>query len=561
VSEGDVALRCASALVDGLVVRGVRDACVSPGSRSTPLALALARHPAIDVHVHLDERASGFFALGLAKASGAPVAVACTSGTAAANLLPAIVEASTSRVPLVVLTADRPPELRGVGANQTIDQVGLFGRYARFLEDAPVAGDEPDESRWRERGEDAVVAALTWPFSPVHLNLPFREPLVPTGTIATQPELPSARWTTSVVARGLDRTEDVVDLIADVPSGVVLAGGLREPVPGPVVALARRLAWPLIAEPHSGCRVPGALEAGRLLLDDESFAAAHRPDVVLQIGAAPTSRAALALVRGARTLAIVDPDDVVGDPHRRAEVRAVTDVEALGRAVDGRVPARDASDWLETWRAADASARRTVDEVLDGWDEPFEGRVARDLVAAISDGSTLCVGSSLPIRDVDAFMRPRDGIRILANRGASGIDGFVSTSLGAAAAGRPTFALMGDLTLLHDIGSLVWSAGRGQDLVIVVPNNGGGAIFATLEQRTLPELDELFVTPHGVEIGAVVRSAGAGHVRVDRADALAPAVDRAASDGGVRVVEVCIDAELDRKRRDEVRGAVAEAVR
>jgi 2-succinyl-5-enolpyruvyl-6-hydroxy-3-cyclohexene-1-carboxylate synthase len=552
-----------TALVDGLVAAGVRHACVSPGSRSTPLALALARHRAVRVSVHLDERSSGFFALGLAKATGMPVVVACTSGTAAANLFPAVVEASMARVPLVLLTADRPPELRGVGANQTIDQTELYGRYVRWFADAPVPGDAPSAPAWRARGVDAGAAAVAHPRGPAHVNLPFREPLVPTSReVAGACEVPATRVTSSAVRDRYGSDErsisEFVEELAGAARGLVYAGGLRSGGEE-VVVLADRLGWPLVAEPHSGARRGSALAAGALLLAADRFIDHHVPDVVLQVGAAPTSRPGLALIGRTPRLLIVDPDDAVADPLRKAARRVVVDGARLLESItddDARPRA-----WSADWRAASERARAAVDALLDGWDEPFEGRLARDVADAVPDGSVLCLGSSLPIRDADAFMQPREGVRILANRGASGIDGFLSTTLGVAASGAPTTALMGDLTLLHDVGALVWSARRGVDAVIVVPNNGSGAIFSLLEQRELPELEELFTTPHRADLAAIARAAGAGHVRIENAGGVVAAVHEAHRSDGVRVVEVVIDAERDRVRREEIRLAVIEALR
>jgi 2-succinyl-5-enolpyruvyl-6-hydroxy-3-cyclohexene-1-carboxylate synthase len=545
-------------LVDGLASRGVRLASISPGSRSTAIALALSRHPAIDLHVHLDERASAFFALGAAKATGVPAIVACTSGTAAANLFPAIVEASMSRVPLVVLTADRPPELRGVGANQTIDQIELYGRYVRSFEDAPVRVDG-DEDEWRHRGEAAASTAVAHPPGPVHLNLPFREPLVPTDTIDLGASSESSPVFDTTPAPSPADLDAITERIRDVERGVVFSGGLRREAPA-VAELARWLGWPLIAEPHSGLRSGDALSAPQFLLADEAFAATNRPDAVLQFGAAPTSRASLSYVGHVERLVIVDPDDLVADPARRADLRVVADADATARCLIERGQARRTTTWLESWRDADERARRAVDRTIDGWDEPFEGRVARDVADAIPSGSQLLVGSSLPIRDLDAYMRPRDGVRILANRGASGIDGFVSTILGASTAGAPTFALLGDLTLLHDIGSLVWSAGRGYHAVLVVLNNGGGAIFSMLEQQRLPELEPLFTTPHGSDLGTIVRAAGLDHVRVTRVDDLIPAMRDGRQKPSIRVLDVAIDAGSDVERREEIHRAVATAL-
>jgi 2-succinyl-5-enolpyruvyl-6-hydroxy-3-cyclohexene-1-carboxylate synthase len=553
-SEAERAFAAAWWVVEDLVRFGMEQATVSPGSRSTPLALALARHPHVRLHVHLDERASGFFALGIAKATGRPVAVACTSGTAVAELLPAVVEASLSRATLVLLTADRPPELRGVGANQTIDQVGLFGGYVRASIDAPVPGDATDEQAWHDLVLEFTRASMGLPPGPVHLNLPFREPLVgaPQVLHASPPSGTEFRLSSSPEPEETDALERELTSTTD---GLILAGSMRESPPT-LPELAVRAGWPLLAEPTSNLRVPGAVSAGSFLLSDAGFANEHVPDVVVQFGAAPTSRVGLELVRRAGRLVIVDQDHLVADPHRkaawtlRAEPAGFVPDLLRGSALAGE------SAWLREWTDADERAREAVDAKVDRWDEPFEGRIARDIAASVPDRGTLVVGSSMPVRDLDAYMRPRDGIRVLANRGASGIDGFVSTALGVSAAAAPTTALCGDLTLLHDLGSLIWSAHRGYDCVFVVPNNDGGAIFSFLPQRDLPEFEELFATPHGLELGSICRAVGVGHALVERAADLIPAVERAREAGGVHVVEIPID----RARNVELHAAVQDAV-
>ena len=556
MTEGDVALACASAFIGQLERDGLTDACISPGSRSTPIALALARTDGIRVHVHLDERSSAFFALGLAKASGRPVVVTCTSGTAAANLFPAVVEASMSPAPLILLTADRPPELRGVGANQTIDQRELFGPYPRWFSDAPLPSEGPHATRtWVLLAVEAYHQACRP--GPVHVNLPYREPLVPAGEAADLGDVGSAVPASldGGETAGDDDVDGFVELVAGVERGLVYVGSLRSPSPF-ILDLAARLGWPVIAEPTSGLRVPGTLSAAQFLLSNEPFLDAHLPDVVAQFGAAPTSRAALGLVGSTPRLVIVDPDDLVADPHRRAERRFAVNAGRLAHHAIPRCPGTPRAGWLTEWVEADERARTAVDATVDAWGEPYEGRIARDVAASVPDGGVLVVGSSMPVRDLDAYMRPRKGLRVLANRGASGIDGFVSTALGVSAAGAATTALCGDLTLLHDIGSLIWSASRDLDCVVVVPNNDGGAIFSFLPQRELPEFEELFATPHGLELGAICRAAGAGHARVEHAADLIPAVERARGAGGVHVVEVPID----RARNVELHGTVREAV-
>jgi 2-succinyl-5-enolpyruvyl-6-hydroxy-3-cyclohexene-1-carboxylate synthase len=561
VSEGDVALACASAFVGQLERDGLTDACISPGSRSTPIALALARAEGIRVHVHLDERSSAFFALGLAKASGRPVVVACTSGTAAANLFPAVVEASMSPAPLILLTADRPPELRGVGANQAIDQRELFGPYPRWFSDAPPPSEGPDAMRmWVLLAAEAHRRACRP--GPVHVNLPYREPLVPLGESVRLGDVATAFAGASPgegESVGEDDVDGFVELVAGMERGLVYAGGLRSPSPY-ILDLAARLGWPVIAEPTSGLRVPGTLSAAQFLLSNDPFLDAHLPQVVVQFGTAPTSRAALGLVGSAPRLVIVDPDDLVADPHARAERRFAVHAGQLAYHAIPRFPRTPRAGWLTDWVEADERARTAVDATVDAWGEPYEGRIARDVASSVPDGGVLVVGSSMPVRDLDAYMRPREGLRVLANRGASGIDGFVSTALGVSAAGAPTTALCGDLTLLHDFGSLIWSASRGLDCVVVVPNNDGGAIFSFLPQRELPEFEELFATPHGRDLGAICRAAGARHARVQHATDLIPAVERARAAGGVHVVEVPIDRARNVELHAEVQEAVAAAL-
>jgi 2-succinyl-5-enolpyruvyl-6-hydroxy-3-cyclohexene-1-carboxylate synthase len=285
------------------------------------------------------------------------------------------------------------------------------------------------------------------------------------------------------------------------------------------------------------------------------------PKVVLQVGAAPTSRAGLELVRRAERLLVLDPDHLVADPHRKASITVCADLGALVPELVAAVNSTVTTTWWSEWFDADRAVRTALDAELDRGDEPFEGRIARDLAASVPDGSVLVVGSSLPVRDLDAYMAPRDGLAVLANRGASGIDGFLSTAFGAAAASeRPTTALCGDLTFLYDAGSLLWSALRAIDLVVVVLNNRGGAIFSLLAQRELPELEELFVTPHGLDLGAVCVAARAGHTRITRASELIPTIEAGRANAGVQVVEVMLDPDRNLRRRDEVKAAVGRAL-
>ncbi|MBV8195611.1 MAG: 2-succinyl-5-enolpyruvyl-6-hydroxy-3-cyclohexene-1-carboxylic-acid synthase [Candidatus Dormibacteraeota bacterium] len=570
---GDVALACCALLVDELVRGGVRHACLTPGSRSTPLALAVARNTDIDVHVHVDERSSAYYALGIAKASGAAVIALCSSGTAVANHFPAVVEASMAREPLIVLTADRPPELHGVGANQTIDQQRLFGGFMRWFSDSGVPTIEGDAlSHWRDIGRQAVTAAMSHPRGPVHINLPFREPLVPSGEpVSFDAGAPAEHEQVTVgalAAPSADHVRELEWLLASPLRVAVVAGTLSQSALR-MPALAASRGWPVLAEPTSQLRGPvSALSIPELLVADESFREQHRADVVLQLGAAPTTRAMQRFVREAETLVIVDPAGIVGDPDRRAALRLECDVDELAHQL---MPAERNGEmvpdgaWIASWRHADELVRQAVDRLLDSWDEPFEGRIARDTAAVVPENGPLVVASSMPVRDLAMFMAPRSqAMTVLANRGASGIDGTVSTALGVAAVSPNTHALVGDLALLHDASALLWSAGRGRDLVLVVVDNDGGGIFSLLPQASLDtqEFELLFATPHGssLDVAALAHAAAAGYREVTSASAFIPAVRAAQSSRGVQLIHVRIDRARAPRMRNEVRRCVRETL-
>lgn len=575
MSLGDVSLAHAGVLVDELVQRGMTHACVSPGSRSTPIALALERDPRVQTSVHLDERSSAFFALGIAKATRRPVGVACTSGTAAAEFFPAVVEAFQSRVPLVLMTADRPPRLRGTGANQTIDQTALYGRYTSFVElpmpQEPVAG-----GLIRSLVATAFEEAGTG--VPVHINVPFDEPLMPEGQVVGVDELrgridPSSATTD---APGEDERVAATETLAraiDGTNGVMVIGSLDDGPLKKVLALAEMLGWPVVAEPLSGCRIPAAaggatvLAAGQSLIADKAWLGEHTPQTVMQFGATPTTRASQGLVASAEQRIVVDRHHLDPDPEGNATIRLREDPETLATAVMARdTPLRQAGDgWLSAWRDADATARAALDTAMDSGSDPFEPRIARDLAAALPAGATLFVGSSMPVRDLDLAMTPRPHVRVMGNRGASGIDGFLSTVLGAAAAatdtGSPVYALMGDLTFLHDVGALIWLANRGLDAVLTVVDNGGGGIFGLLAQRDLPEHERLFTTPHELDLEELCDAAGAGYQRVERAGEFLPSLHGAERMGGVAIVHVPVDPARTVRRRRAMTAEIAQALR
>jgi 2-succinyl-5-enolpyruvyl-6-hydroxy-3-cyclohexene-1-carboxylate synthase len=588
--------RFALTLVDELARAGVTDACLAPGSRSAPVALALAEHPGIAVHVHLDERSAAFFALGAAKRSGRPAVVLCTSGTAAANLHPAVLEADHARTPLLVLTADRPPELRDTGANQATDQLKLYGQAVRWFCEVGVPGDDPAAGRyWRSLASRAWAEASGPPAGPVHLNLAFADPLVPTAPPAPAaggwprlggapaPGRPGgAPWTAAPPGVRAAAPGDVAAMAEAVranPRGVLVAGWGSDLDPGAVDAFAAASGWPVLADPLSGSRRgPAAVSTYDGLVRATRFAAAHRPTLAVRVGAAPTSKALTAWLDESIGQVVVDPSAGWLDPGRTATLRLTADPSALLAAAatllatHGPAPARGSGGpppgsvpgpWLREWLEAERAAREAIDGLLDEWAEPFEGRVARDLVGWMPAGGTLVVGSSMPVRDVDAFARPREGLRFVANRGLSGIDGFVATALGVAAAGdEPVAALCGDLTLLHDASGLLGAAGRPRGAVLVVCDNDGGGIFSFLPQAELPGdlFEPLFGTPHGLDLMALAAAARVPARVVEKAADLVPALDAALAGGGTELVLVRSDRAANLARHRALAEAVAVAV-
>jgi 2-succinyl-5-enolpyruvyl-6-hydroxy-3-cyclohexene-1-carboxylate synthase len=558
----------ARVLVDELVRGGVTDAVLAPGSRSAPVALALAaaeRAGRLRLHVRIDERTAAFLALGLAKASGRPVPVLTTSGTAAAHLHAAVLEADASGVPLLALTADRPPELRATGANQTIEQAGLYGGAVRWAADVgvPEAGREAAQNRyWRSLVAKALLTArgvLSADAGPVHLNLALREPLLPdeedeeeaglSGPWAGRPG--GAPWTAPAPAPSTVRPA------ASGPLRTLLIVGDAPPAVGrAAAALADAGRWPVLAEPSSGAwGAAGALRGGALLLGTAAWLAEHRPERVLVVGRPTLSRPVNAL--------LADPSvrvETAAPSPRWADAARASALVALGVPAD--VPGEPvATGWLGAWRSAAATVGTVVDRTLDARPEVTAARLARDVVAALPPGALLVLGSSTPVRDVDRLAVPRADLTVLANRGVAGIDGTVSTAVGTAAVhGGRAFALMGDLTFLHDLTGLLLGEGEPvPDLTVVVPDNDGGGIFAQLEpgeDRHARDYRRVFGTPHGRDLVAVAQALGWAATRVTSAADLHDALEL----GGPRVVVVRTDQRAEATLARELREAAAVAL-
>jgi 2-succinyl-5-enolpyruvyl-6-hydroxy-3-cyclohexene-1-carboxylate synthase len=551
---------CAT-LVDEWTRDGVEHAVICPGSRSTPLALALAADDRLTVHVHHDERSAGFMALGLAAAQGEAVVVLTTSGTAAVELHPAVVEADLAGVPLLVCTANRPPELHDVGAPQAIDQSHLFGRAVRWFH-APGVAEATAADRWRALAARAHAEATGPRPGPVHLDLAFREPLVGIAGALPSPRPTEGAWVWR--PSGGAPQDAVVDLAGDLAGhrGLIVAGagsGRREYV----VQIAVALGWPVLAAPTAPAwgapmTVPGfdaLLRTGPDLV----------PELVVHLGGPLASRVANEWLAATGAVHIVASGPRWVDPHGTAAVVLPWSAEAVVEqwSVDtiGVEPV-DGGAWAERWRAAGDAARSAIDGVLD--DAPTsEPAVARAVARSLPVGSALVASSSMPIRDLEWYVHPDHELSVHANRGANGIDGVVSTAVGVALGdySRPTALLIGDLAFLHDSNGLLGAAQRGIDLVVVVVDNDGGGIFSFLPQAGSVEVErfeQLYGTPHGLDLVALARSYG---VTASQAVDVEPAVRTAIEAGGVHVLVATTDRTENVEVHRRLDQAVAEAVK
>ena len=519
----DVTQSFAATFVDELASQGVEYACVSPGSRSAPLAMALQRHPKITVLMQIDERSGSFFGLGLAKATGKPVVLLCTSGTAAAEFHAAVVEASHSLTPLIVLTADRPPELQDVGANQSIDQQRLYGTAVRWFFDPGTPVDLPNAARtWRGLAARAYAEAAT---GPVHLNLPFREPLVP-GPGQIPVALGDSGQMVSA-GRTLPSTSQVAALASALQRAqrpLVVAGEMRD---GDRLAAAlHRLGVPVLAEPTSQLRRPEtgwSIESYEALLR-AGWSLQHGPDIVIRIGGTPTSSVLNKWLAAASAHTfLVDPDHAWRDQEHVASHVVACDPQPLLEAL----PPVERAAWREQWVTAGKRATAAIAATLVS--TPLhEGHVVRALSSRLPDPGQVFIGSSMPIRAADSFWPVgRSQQRFYGNRGASGIDGLVSSGLGLAA-GRvnlPTVILLGDLSLYHDMNGL-WALKRhGIRATLVVCDNDGGGIFSFLPQAQHHDVfEELFATPLGLDLSQVARLYGLVYSPVTDRSGLEPAI-------------------------------------
>jgi 2-succinyl-5-enolpyruvyl-6-hydroxy-3-cyclohexene-1-carboxylate synthase len=551
------------AFTDELAAHGLRHVCISPGSRSTPLALSFARHPAIEHSIHHDERSSAFFALGIAKTTRAPVAIITTSGTAAAELHPAMIEARFGRVPLLALTADRPPELRGTGANQTIDQVDLYGTSAKWFQDAPLAAIS-DQAHARAMAARAWAEALAAPVGPVHINFPFDEPLVP-GEAPAVIDVPGPARTWAAPSPGPDEAglRALADLV-EARRGILISGPQPDPSPTvpAIIDLARATGFPILADPLSGLRA-GPHDSGQVIahydaLTQAGFLDESTPEVAVRFGALPTSKALNGWLANHPEVAYAVVDDT-GWPDPGGTARTVLRADAAVTAGNLAKLVTEPTDggWLESWRQADATAAQALAMAAEGFTELD---VIATLLETVPHPATIWVASSMPIRQVDLLLgRSSKQLRLLANRGASGIDGFLSSGIGSAVTGAgATYLVAGDLSALHDLTALGWAGRHQVDVTVVVINNDGGGIFHLLPQAPLPEFEELFGTPHGLDFGTAASLFGLRYTLADDRKDLAAVL--AQPPDGPLLVEVRFDrsqgATAYRSAVDRVRNAL-----
>jgi 2-succinyl-5-enolpyruvyl-6-hydroxy-3-cyclohexene-1-carboxylate synthase len=559
----------ASAFIEELVRCGLRQAILSPGSRSTPLAVALWREQKIETTVIVDERSAAFFALGAAQASGSPVAILCTSGTAAANFHPAVCEADHSALPLIVLTADRPPELRGIGAGQAIDQLKLYGSSVRwFCEVGTHDADDDGLLHYRSTACRAFAAARgELRPGPVHLNLPWREPLAPepvdgavtaTDSLALQgrDERPLTAVTPFDAEPSEFLLEEVAKHIDGAISGVIVAGRQLDPeLREPLAHLARVAGMPILAEPTSQIRCgphdrSHVVSAYDLLLRDDRFRTRVVPDLVLRFGEMPTSKPLRGwLAESGADQIVVDPLAGWNEPTRRAAalLRAEPTELAAGWAARLGEERQPPAVWLDAERAA----REAIETELAETDPPTEPGLQLALGEAHRDGDLVYTASSMPIRDQEAFLPAIDtDATFLSNRGTNGIDGLISSGIGAAhATGRPTTIVTGDLGLLHDLGGLAALRDVSTPVRIVVVDNDGGGIFHFLPQEAALESDEfeaLLGTPRGVSAGKAADLFDLPHCHLDSLDHLSDAL---AAGTGLIEIEVDRQTNVDLHRR------------
>ncbi len=567
-------------LVEELVRNGVKTFFVAPGSRSTPLTVAVARHPEAESVLHVDERGGAFAALGVGRATQRPAAWITTSGTAVANGLPAVVEASVDGVPLVLLTADRPPELRETGANQTIDQVKIFGDYVRWQVDVSPPSDDIDPAYVLTTADQALHRAVRAPAGPVHVNCMFRKPLEPVeeeASVVIPPAVekwamgtePYTRYPTPVPSPSGPETEALGEALGDIQRGLVVAGRLdTDAAADAVQRLAMHLGWPLIPDLTSRLRLGGEegvghVPYGDLVLTSDAFREAHPPEAVLQVGGRFASKRLRVFLRdnAPEVWAVIRRSPFRIDPDHRVTHHVEADVPSFADGLITRLPdGGGTTTWRDEWTDASERAGAVVNTHARGQNALTEPLVATILTEERPTDHALLAASSMPVRDLNRHAAPTGPAGpVYANRGASGIDGTVATAAGVAhGRGGPVTLLIGDLALWHDLNGLALLQDR--PVVVIVVNNNGGGIFHFLPIREHDEFDPYFTTPHGRNFEDAAALFDLPYRRPDSPSAFRSAYVQACQSGESALIEVQTDRSANRRVHEQLETAVAEAV-
>ncbi|TFD98143.1 2-succinyl-5-enolpyruvyl-6-hydroxy-3-cyclohexene-1-carboxylic-acid synthase [Jeotgalibacillus sp. R-1-5s-1] len=521
-----------STFIEQLYQSGVTRAVISPGSRSTPLAYLLEAHPLIETHINVDERSAAFYALGMAKASGKPVAIVCTSGTAAANYFPAVVEATYARVPLIVLTADRPHELRANGAPQAIDQIHLYGHHVKWFYDMPLP--DADSAVLRYTGRIAAKAAAkadAHPKGPVHLNFPFREPLIPRLDSYSEKHVVA-----DVFHASKQLSDEQLSVLAkklnDSSKGLIIAGPMEsESSLNDLIAFSKKMGYPILADPLSGLRSrmqkhATVIETYDAFLKDVWIKEMLEPDLIIRVGGMPVSKALSQYLQGCDAEQwLIDEGAEWRDPISAATSYIESSIHSFTKVCD-KVTTTHSNDWLKRWQELNSAAEIEIAHYIS--EQMDEGAAVGALIQSLPAGSHLVAGNSMPIRDVDTFwIRGANAIHLWANRGANGIDGVVSTALGIAAVkNEPVYLLIGDLSMFHDLNGLLVAKQHKSHLQIIVMNNNGGGIFSFLPQAKEPaHFETLFGTPPSLDFEQAASFYGIDYQRCKTKDELKNALD------------------------------------
>lgn len=554
---------CAT-IVDEWVRLGVAHAVVSPGSRSTPMAIALSSNPKIALHVFHDERSASFAALGIGLQSGVPAVLLCTSGTAAAQFFAAVIEANYAHVPMLVCTADRPPELQGVGAPQTINQTNLYGNFVRKFIDVGVA-DDAKASKWRTVARDAFSATVGVNRGPCHVNFPFREPLVGVAEAIPAADIHSPVRMSADVATALERKKLSLALRAE--RGLIIAGnGIDQP--RFILDLAAKLNWPVIADPRSNCRVAPESSHGAavvtcadVMMRHQPTAESLKPTVVIRIGDPPVSKVVNQwLARcGAEQIAVTQQPTLI-DPDKIVTTHMVGSFNELFMEMSRGTQARPESEWISEWKQCERNARTALDLQFLKSNQLTEPQCAVTVSESLEPGSNLVVSSSMPVRDLEWFAPARDGVRVFSNRGVNGIDGVVSTAVGVALSSKaPTALLIGDIAMLHDSNGLLNLIRRDVQMKIIVVDNEGGGIFSFLPQAESldgAQFEQLFGTPHSVDFESLAKAHGIPFAWATTTDELR----RELGNAGTSIIGVRTDRKVNVADHNALYAAVAEAL-